>query len=251
MGRAPIDPRGISVYVRPPRTARRWARGAAVLGAALIVAAAACAGATAGSPLPSDRARAMAEEARRRGRLAAPVQIVFEWNLRDGRSRIGGRGAARMEPPARARLDLFTDNGETAARAALVDDELRIPPGADRRLVPPPPLLWAALGVFRPGPGATFLGAEELEGERHRLRYDLGGGRELRYEVGRRGSVLRAELARDDGVVERVRVDRDGEERFPVRARYRHLPDVRELRVERESVERVDAHDPGIWNPAR
>lgn len=251
MPHAPIDATGGSVYVRPARAARRWFRGAAVLGTALVVSAAACAGARTGSPLPSERARAMADEARQRGRLAAPVQIVFEWSLRDGRSRIGGRGAARMEPPARARLDLFTENGETAARAALVDDEIRIPPEADRRLVPPPPLLWAALGVFRPGSGAAFLGAEELDGGRHRLRYELDGGDELRYEVGERGSVRRAELARDGRVVERVRVERDGEEGFPVRARYRHLPDVRELRVERESVERVDAHDPEIWNPAR
>ena len=49
---------------------------------------------------------------------------------------------ARIEPPSKARLDLFLDNGEGVLSAALVDDELRLPHGAPEDILPPVELMW-------------------------------------------------------------------------------------------------------------
>lgn len=251
MSEHPIDaPRG-PLYVRCARGRWRTLTGPLVAGLLVGSAVAACASARTGSPVPEERADQLIAAAERRGRLDAPVQVVFEWSLNEAGTRLGGRGAARMEPPFQARLDLFTESGETAARAALVGGELRVPPDADRRLIPPPPLLWAALGVFRPGDDAAFLGAEALDGSGRVLRYRVSDDDEVRYEVTTDGVVRGAELLSEGRVLERVSVERTDTETFPVRARYRHLADFRELTVERESVQRVEPHDPGIWRPAR
>ena len=66
-------------------------------------------------------------------RVVRPARILFSWSLSDRDARFQGRGVARVEPPFKARLDLFYGNGETIARAALVDDDLRIPLGTPGR----------------------------------------------------------------------------------------------------------------------
>ena len=78
------------------------------------------------------------------------VRMVFRWSLQEPGLRLSGDGVIRMESPYKARLDLFTDQGEGVARAALVNDELRLPPEAVEVPLPPPPLFWATLGIFRP-----------------------------------------------------------------------------------------------------
>lgn len=182
-------------------------------------------------------------------RLREPVRIVFRWRLNESGARLEGEGVARLAPPARARLDLFTQNGETAARVALVDGELRLPPGVDRRLVPPAPLLWTSLGVFRPGEDAELRGASGPRNEL-RLSYALPDGGTLRYDL-REEKVRAAELRRDGHGVERVRVSWNGNERFPSEARYRDLAAFRELTVTMESIERVEPYPDEIWRPDR
>jgi hypothetical protein len=58
-----------------------------------------------------------------------------------------GEGAARIAAPDSVRLDFFLAGGFGGGAAVLIGDSLRLP-GSDfaARLVPPPPLLWAALG---------------------------------------------------------------------------------------------------------
>lgn len=176
--------------------------------------------------------------------------MLFDWNLSEQGVRASGRGVARVEPPYRARLDLFMGNGETVARAALVDDDLRVPPGVPEGIIPPPRLLWASLGVFRPGGGAFLLGAEGRREEAVSLRYGFDGGEELRYRiVGDR--IVEAELLSGGHAVHQVTLSAEAEDRYPREATYRNLAAFRELRLVRRSVENVEPYPPDIWFPVR
>ena len=89
-----------------------------------------------------------------------------------GRSRMSGRGdgAARIAAPDSARLDFFLAGGFGGA-AILIRDSLDAP-GGDmvRRFIPPPTLMWAALGrVALPNLPDTV----DQDG-RSRLRADIG-----------------------------------------------------------------------------
>jgi hypothetical protein len=181
--------------------------------------------------------------------LEGPLRIVFGWELNDAGQRVGGRGVARVEPPYKARLDLFLGNGETVISAALVEGDLRLPPGAPDDILPPPDLMWGALGIFRPVGDAQLVGADQLEGEAVRLRYRHDDGREVRYQV-EDGVLTVLELLQEGRVVQRVDVAPERVERYPVEATYRHLGEFRELKLVRESLSVVDPFDPEIWDPA-
>jgi hypothetical protein len=181
--------------------------------------------------------------------LEDPLRIVFGWELNDGGQRVEGRGVARVEPPYKARLDLFLDNGETVVSAALVDGELRLPPGAPQDILPPPDLMWGALGIFRPRGDTRLLGADRLEGEGVRLRYGYADGKEIHYQVSE-GLLSSLELLDDGHVVQRVDVAPERSARYPVEATYRNLEEFRELKLVRESLSVVGAFDPEIWDPA-
>ncbi len=91
--------------------------------------------------------------------LKRPLHIVFSWTFTEESARFSGRGATRVEPPYKARLDLFGPRGETYLAAAAVGDELRLPPNAPdalRNVMPPIALLWTALGVLRAPEGAML-----------------------------------------------------------------------------------------------
>lgn len=182
--------------------------------------------------------------------LVEPLQIRFAWHLNESGARMDGVGVARVEPPYRARLDLFLENGETVLSAALVDGELRLPAGARDDILPPVDLMWGALGVFRPAPRAELVGGDRLEGDAQRLRYRRPGGAELLYEVAD-GTLRAVEVLRGDDVVEWVRVSGagEGEERYPTEATYRNLADYRELRLTRQELRSVEPFDPAIFDP--
>ena len=181
-------------------------------------------------------------------RLDEAVRIDFDWTLNEAGSRIGGQGVARIEPPYRARLDLFLDNGESVVSAAVVDDELRLPYGAPDDVLPPVDLMWGTLGVFRPMAGTRLVGGERLEEEARRLRYRYEDGMELHYEVD--PSRLRAvELLEGGRLVQWVRLAQDVGDRYPQTATYRNLVDYRELKIDRRSVREAESFDPAIFDP--
>jgi len=188
-----------------------------------------------------------ANDVERETRLGEPVQITFEWSLNEARQRHRGRGVARVEPPYKARLDLFTTDLELVLSAALVDGELRLPPGSRDDILPPTDLMWGALGVLRPH-GARLIGGDELEGNGMRLRYAYDDGTEVHYEVVA-GLLSSLELLDDGHVVQRVELSNDPGSRYPVQAKYRNLTAFRELTIVRESLESVDAFDAAIWDP--
>lgn len=181
--------------------------------------------------------------------LEGPLRIVFVWHLNDAGQRVEGRGVARVEPPYKARLDLFLDNGETVVSAALIDGELRLPPGSPDDILPPPDLMWGALGIFRPQGDTRLLGGDRLEGEALRLRYGYSDGREIHYSMVE-GVLSSLELLDRGRVVQRVDVAPERVARYPIEATYRNLAEFRELRLVRQSLDVVDAFDPDIWDLA-
>lgn len=181
--------------------------------------------------------------------LRDPIRVVFAWSLNESGVRVSGRGVARIEPPYKARLDLFMGNGETVIRAALVDGELRLPPGAPEGILPPADLMWGVLGVFRPQGGTELLGADRLADGDLQLRYRYANGQELHFQVAD-GQVRSLQLAQGSHVVQRVELDLEEGSRYPVEATYRNLAAFRELKLTRESLERVESYPPDIWDPA-
>ena len=74
-------------------------------------------------------------------------QIVFDWEYEQGDARMRGEGVVRVAAPDSARLDLFLGGGFGSGAAVLIGDSLRAPVvDAAKRLIPPAPMLWAALG---------------------------------------------------------------------------------------------------------
>jgi hypothetical protein len=174
-----------------------------------------------------------------------PLRVIFEWRALDGEARFDGRGVARIEPPYRARLDLFGPRGDTYLSAALVDAQIRLPPGVQAVQIPPPALMWAVLGVVLPPAEAVLVGTRQ-DGERAELHYELEGGT-LRYVL--EGGLLRS--VRWDGAGRRMTVELRGRAGYglPTQAVFRDQAAVTELMLNLESVDEVDAHSPDIWWP--
>ncbi len=233
---------------RPRRSLRAGPvlRGALALGVGAI--AASCGPRRPAVLGPIAEAPAVADGLERSSGLVEPVRVRFRWTLNEAGSRIDGQGVARVEPPYRARLDLFLNNGESVLSAALVDHDLRLPYGSRRDILPPVDLLWATLGVFRPVPGARLVAGERLEGEARRLRYRQEDGTELHYEIFD-GALRAVELLEGESVLEWVRVGRVDGERYPGEVTYRNLREFRELKISRETLDRVESFDPSIWDP--
>lgn len=214
---------------------------------ALLTATAACASS---APVSDERpvdAGQLARSAERASAIDAPYRILFEWSLNEPGRRLEGRGVARIEPPYRARLDLFAGNGERVAAAALVDSELRVP-GNDTSFLPPPALLWGALGVFRADRSMGLAGGSWRPDGGAELRYVPGDGSELlvRLRDSRVEEILRRSGNR---TVEDLKVARGNGERFPRQSTYRDLSRTRELQMTLESVEHVESFPTDIWDP--
>ena len=214
-----------------------------------VLANTACGGGSLGSPVPILDTDQAVLQASRDNPFPNTSQVIFQWSVREPDLRLEGRGVARLQHPDRARLDLFMDNGEAVLAASLVEDQLRAREGTRLQVVPSPALLWASLGVFRPGEGVTLLGAEAFDDDAFRLRYRVADGDELRYEL-RSGRVTRVELRREGNATHLVDLKREGGGELPKEATYRNLASFSELKVTVETVERVDSHPSDIWYPA-
>ena len=197
-------------------------------------------------PLSAVDARREALAAEANSRVTEPHRIIFSWSAQEPEFRGSGQGVARIEPPNRARLDLFLDNGEAVAVAAVVGDELRLPDGIAEALIPPPPLLWASLGVFRPGDRVSF-GEGRGAGDRLEVSYSINDGESLWFQLENR-RVREAEVRVGGETYQTLEVGDPAEDTWvPGSFTYRHLPDFRQLRVELESVEVVTGFAPDIW----
>ena len=185
----------------------------------------------AGAPAPAARVPA--------ARLAPGHRhLVFRWEASDPEMLVRGEGAARIAPPDSARLDFFLAGGLGGGRAVLLGDTLSAPGGPMvDRLVPPAPLLWAALGRLAVPPVADTVVA--VEGEL--LRADLGSP--VQWRVTFRGdSLVRIEHVVDGRVTEWV--DRSSD-----RVRYRHETSRRELQLTITRSQPSAPFDASIWRP--
>lgn len=199
------------------------------------------------SPAIDYHRRAMLVEARTK--LSTPVRLIFDWNVREPGLRSGGRGVARLEPPYRARLDLFTGRGETVLRAALVGDDLRLPEGASDELVPPPALFWSSLGIFRPGGDYRLAQGWEADDGTLRLTYDSSSRPDLLYQLDGNGDVAALALLREGETVDQLSLALPLRDGFPAEATYRNLIDFRELTFTLDTVETVEPYPSDIWLP--
>jgi hypothetical protein len=166
-------------------------------------------------------------------------RIVFRWELEDQDLVARGDGAARIAAPDSGRLDFFLAGGGPSGAAVLIDDTLRLPSRADdlgRKLIPPAPLLWAALGRLAiPASRDTVARVDSTT-----LRADIGTPVAWRVTFVR--DTLRR-LERVDGgrVIEWV------ERLSPEHVRYRHETSHRQLDLFITRSEEVSGFDPLIW----
>jgi hypothetical protein len=167
-------------------------------------------------------------------------RVVFTWELRDPDFHVRGEGVARIAAPDSARLDFFVGGGMGGGRAVLIGQSIRAP-GGDliRRLIPPPPLLWAAFGRLALPP-ARDTSVRVADGV---LRADVGAPPTWRVTF-RGDTLLRLDRVSGERVAEWV------ERPSPDRVRYRHETARRELTlVVQRVVEETTPFDATIWRP--
>lgn len=175
-----------------------------------------------------------------------PQMLRFDWTYADETFDVKGEGVVRSGPPDRARLDLFIANGYGNGMAILEGDSLFVP-GIDliRRFLPPPPLLWAALGRLALPAGRDTVA--RLDGDT--LRADISGSDTDKRTW--RVHFVSAKLAR----IERIENGRVVEwaERVPItdstmRLRYVHNTGRRSLQLSVSEILNIpEGFDDAIW----
>ncbi len=213
-------------------------------GAATNAAPPASAPAAAGDTAAADVARAaIAATAPKR-----PMKLVFAWSLQDRDARFSGKGAARIEPPYRARLDLFGPRDEGYLSAAVVGEDLRIPPAAQAQaaVVPPPALLWTALGVLNP-PADARLTTARRDGDQTELDYTRGPER-WRFTL-LAGRLSRVQFDRSGAGRLTVELKGTGPEGLPKQAVYRDYAAFRTLTLTLDRADEAEPFPPAIWSP--
>jgi hypothetical protein len=189
---------------------------------------------------------ALATRAVQSTQLRSPLRLVFEWSLQDREARFSGEGVTRLEPPYRARLDLFGPRGEGYLSAALVDFDIRLPAGATNEVLPPPTLFWSVLGVFRAPESAQLVttrgdsAATELvyRAQDQTWTFSLANGR-----------LQRAEWQGPDQGRQTVEIKEYGARDLPARVVYRDWRAFRELSLTLTQVYDAQSFPPEIWTP--
>jgi len=167
-------------------------------------------------------------------------RIVFRWELEDPDMTARGEGAARLAYPDTGRLDFFLAGGAASGAAVLIGFELRLPSRAEdltRKLVPPAPLLWGALGrVAIPAARDTVV---RVDGDTLRADIALPVAWRLTFV---RDSLRRVERVEGGRIIEWV-------ERSPTgRVRYRQESSRRQLDLFITRTDDVTPFDPEIWH---
>jgi hypothetical protein len=184
-------------------------------------------------------------------RLQRSLHIVFNWSYTEENARFTGRGATRVEPPYKARLDLFGPRGETLLAAAAIGDTLRLPPnmpGQMRSIVPPIALLWSALGVMRAPEGATLTSTTQ-RGDTLFLTYSRDEERWSFRAVG--GRLQYAEWIGPNSGRKTVQLNGNTAFNLPAVAVYRDWPAFRELTLTLEQANEAASFPADIWYPGQ
>jgi hypothetical protein len=163
-------------------------------------------------------------------------RIVFRWSYEENSLFARGEGAIRAAAPDSARVDLFFAGGVSAGHAILIGDSVR-GTNADqvRRVLPPPAMIWAALGrlVVPALPDTVITADGDI------LEADVG--RPATWRVSIKGDRL-MQLARLNGgrIAEVVTRDNGGRLLYEV-------PGRRKLWLGIITDEEVPAFDAAIW----
>ena len=163
-------------------------------------------------------------------------RIVFRWDYEENALIVRGEGSIRVASPDTARMDLFLNGGVAVGRALLIGNTLRATNQAQvERVLPPPPMMWAALGrLVIPALPDTVI---TVEGDV--LHADIGSP--AAWQVTIKGNRL-MQLVRLSGgkVAERVTRDEGGRLLYEV-------PGRRKLWLGITRDEEVPAFDASIW----
>lgn len=181
--------------------------------------------------------------------LRRPLHLVFAWTFNEENARFSGRGSTRVEPPYKARLDLFGPRGETYLSAAAVGDELRLPPNlppALAAIMPPTPLMWSALGVLRAPEGASL---ELTHQSGDTLIVGYGRGDEHWRFRSIRGRLQYVEWNGPNAGRRSVELRGEGSHRLPSVAVYRDWQAFRELTMTLEQANEAASFPPDTWYP--
>lgn len=165
-------------------------------------------------------------------------RLVFRWDYEENSLIARGEGAMRVAPPDSARVDLFLNGGIAVGRAILIGNTIRATNREQvARYLPPPPMMWAALGRLAiPALPDTII---TVEGEV--IHADIG--RPAAWRVTIKGNRL-MRLARVSGgrIVELVTRDDGGRLLYEV-------PGRRKLWLGITRDDEVPAFDASIWGP--
>jgi hypothetical protein len=187
-----------------------------------------------GTPVPADRLPHASLAPGHR-------KLVFNWELDDREMSGRGDGAARIASPDTARLDFILAGGYGSGAAVLIGDDVQMPPnvrGGDliRRVMPPAPLLWAALGRSAlPNLPDTVIRVEGTT-----LRADVGRPVAWRLTF-RADTLVRAERVDGGRVAEWV------ERSDSAHIRYRNEGSRRSLKLTITRSDEVPGFDASIW----
>jgi hypothetical protein len=168
-------------------------------------------------------------------------QLRFTWELEDRDMNGRGDGVARIAAPDSARLDFFLAGGFGGGGAVLIGDVLDAPgPDMVKKLVPPPPLLWAALGrVALPNLPDTVIRVDGTT-----LRADIGRPVAWRLTF-HADTLVRAERVDGERVQEWV------ERSDATHIRYRNESARRSLQLTLTRSDEVPPFDASIWHFGR
>lgn len=232
-----------------PATARRAASIGAVITLAAVLGCAPAAEIANGVPVadPETTVRELA----RATTPEEPTRVTFDWSLDEPDLRVRGQGVIRMDAPDRLRLDLFGTRGESYLTAALVGEEMRFPGQVPGGLeLPPPVLLWAALGVIRPPEAATVEAVESTETGETELTFRDPDGRTVRIRVSdiEDPRITSAQLIDGRHTVGTLDPTAGADGR-PARSVYTDRPASRRLSLTFTGFEEVGPFSPEIWRP--
>jgi hypothetical protein len=212
-----------------------------LVGLALLAATASCGGTASLADAPPDPESEVRLEAATQP--THRLEVLFDWSVQDREARMSGRGVLRLDRGERGRVDLFGVRGETLAAAIVEGETMRVVPTVAASLLPPPALLWSALGVFR-RPADAPLTATRASDDGVLLEYSRDGARWLfRFEQ----DVLRStEWTAGSG---RRTVVLTGSAGFglPQQAVFRDWAEFRELNLSVTDVQEKTVFDADTW----
>ena len=165
-------------------------------------------------------------------------KVVFLWELHDGDIVARGEGVARIASPDSVRMDFFLAGGFGSGAAILIGDSLNVPgPDMARKLVPPRPLLWAALGRLNLPPDRDTT--VRVDGSV--VRADIGAP--VRWRVTFHGDTLTRLDRVNEGRLQEW-VERVGDQKV----QFRDESARRSLSLTIQSSDAVAAFDSSIWH---